>query len=96
MTRLSWTATKTRNNFPHMLLYKLGYDYLLHGSSEHRNLTCDMFEYGILRADEIPEDDYHECRHCVGRKCWLKLNYNTLSKTQKSLLGECLGARLRQ
>jgi hypothetical protein len=73
---------KNKDFFQLMLLYKLGYNYLLRGSSEHRNLTFSMFEKGTLRADEIPEDDYDECMDYVGRT-WLKLNYSTVRKTQK-------------
>eukprot|EP00978_Attheya_sp_CCMP212_P044737 scaffold320623_cov59-Attheya_sp.AAC.2 len=49
--------------FPLMLLYKIGgYNYLLCGSSEHRHLTSDMFEKGMLMTDKIPLDDHHECK----------------------------------
>eukprot|EP00978_Attheya_sp_CCMP212_P040616 scaffold223818_cov20-Attheya_sp.AAC.1 len=41
-----------------------------------------MFEKGTLTADEIPVDDYDECKDYVGRK-WLKLNYSTIRKTQR-------------
>eukprot|EP00978_Attheya_sp_CCMP212_P047609 scaffold422425_cov55-Attheya_sp.AAC.2 len=73
---------KNSDYFTHMLLFKLGESYLLRGCSEHRNLTFPMFENGTLMADEIPVEDYDECKDYVGRK-WLKLNYTTLRKTQR-------------
>eukprot|EP00978_Attheya_sp_CCMP212_P025951 scaffold84473_cov51-Attheya_sp.AAC.1 len=41
-----------------------------------------LYRNGWLTADEIPVEDYDECKDYVGRK-WLKLNYTTLRKTQR-------------
>eukprot|EP00978_Attheya_sp_CCMP212_P019767 scaffold55691_cov48-Attheya_sp.AAC.2 len=73
---------KNKDYFTHILLYKLSFNDLIRGSSEHRNLTFTMFEKRTLMAHEIPVDDYEECKHYVGRK-WLKLNYTTIRKTQR-------------